>query len=89
MYAHVLAASKFFFSFCRLGKKNSKYFCPHVIPVEQNETEFLWYDSHSDFGASHFIFIPWKFMDFPRGLCVQSVFQEDTEQEADFTGVLS
>lgn len=63
-----------------------------MILVEQNETEFLLYDSHSDFVARHFISGingPWKFMYFPRGLCVQSVFQGDTKREARFTGVIS
>lgn len=63
-----------------------------MILVEQNEAEFLLYDSCSDFVVSHFksgINVPWKFMNSPRGLHVQLVFQEDTRQESGFAGVIS
>lgn len=60
--------------------------------VAQNEAELLFYDSQSDFVASHFksgINVPWKFVASPRGLHVQFAFQEDTKQEAGFAGVIS
>lgn len=63
-----------------------------MILVVQNEAEFLFYDSRSDFVASHFksgMNVPWKFMDSPRGLHVQFVFREDKRQESGFAGVIS